>query len=279
VEMTVRDAEKMWTDLEHRLDWKLPECANGYRVRNSPSGIVFTGWKGGFPNFSLQTLGDDVIVDVRESDIAFVGQWLFHDRYTGKHIYVNCPGFEHGYYDPYSCFDIGTDRIPQESTAAEREKIAMLGLGLLMALIACHRFKAETSDGKMTPQTYPWSQWKGKENKVGLYHLALGVLGRAFHEGDDVYIQWIQAEVEGSGDVGRFLNRLSPNCQIIDVVSPRLEGMLTRRGWKMIGTKTDSEHVETSYWKRVENVHETDAKAAEGQLDRVQDGRGAGEPG
>jgi hypothetical protein len=61
--------------------------------------------------------------------------------------------------------------------------------------------------------------------------LAPGVRGYTFKRGDFIFIPLIMAESEGSGDVGRFLDRLPSHCLIMDVTSERLEGMLKRRGW------------------------------------------------
>lgn len=62
--------------------------------------------------------------------------------------------------------------------------------------------------------------------------LAQGVKGFAFEEDGLILIPLIVAEREGSGDVGRFLDRLSPRCRIVTCTSARLAGMLARRGWK-----------------------------------------------
>lgn len=64
--------------------------------------------------------------------------------------------------------------------------------------------------------------------------LASGVRGFTFKQGELIFIPLILAEREGSGDVGRFLDRLSARCVIIDVTSKRLEGMLLRRGFKKL---------------------------------------------
>ena len=61
--------------------------------------------------------------------------------------------------------------------------------------------------------------------------LAPGVLGYAVEADGMIYIPVIVAEREGSGDVGRFLDSLSPRCAIPCVISERLLGMLDRRGW------------------------------------------------
>lgn len=61
--------------------------------------------------------------------------------------------------------------------------------------------------------------------------LALGVRGYAMEHLGKIYIPLIVAEKEGSGDVGRFLDSLSPRCVVVSVTSPRLAGMLMRRGF------------------------------------------------
>jgi hypothetical protein len=75
--------------------------------------------------------------------------------------------------------------------------------------------------------------------------LAVGVRGYAIKEGEVIYIPLICAEKEGSGDVGRFLDSLSPRCVVPNVTSPRLRGMLERRGW------TSEHDGEVDIWKRV----------------------------
>jgi hypothetical protein len=50
-------------------------------------------------------------------------------------------------------------------------------------------------------------------------------------DGDWINIPLIAGDPEGAGNVGRFIDSLSPKCRFPCVVSPRLEGMLLRRGW------------------------------------------------
>ena len=61
--------------------------------------------------------------------------------------------------------------------------------------------------------------------------LAPGVRGYAILDKETIYIPLIVADKEGSGDVGRFLDSLSPRCVIPNLTSSRLKGMLLRRGW------------------------------------------------
>ena len=62
--------------------------------------------------------------------------------------------------------------------------------------------------------------------------LGPGVKGFAFEQDGLIHIPLIVAEHEGSGDVGRFLDRLSSRCRVITVTSTKLAGMLARRGWR-----------------------------------------------
>jgi hypothetical protein len=74
--------------------------------------------------------------------------------------------------------------------------------------------------------------------------LAPGVRGFTFKKNGVIFIPLIVAVKEGSGDVGRFLDRLSSRCIIVDVTSTRLEGMLIRRGYKKIDIGKND------YWSR-----------------------------
>ncbi len=58
-----------------------------------------------------------------------------------------------------------------------------------------------------------------------------GVKGFAFEHKGLIYIPLIVAEREGSGQVGKFLDRLSQRCCVVGVTSERLEGMLKRRSF------------------------------------------------
>jgi len=63
--------------------------------------------------------------------------------------------------------------------------------------------------------------------------LDIGVYGFTQKVGDEIFIPLIVALREGRGDVGRFLDHLSPRCVIVSVTSDKLRGMLERRGWKV----------------------------------------------
>ena len=66
-----------------------------------------------------------------------------------------------------------------------------------------------------------------------------GVKGYAIEKEGLIYIPLIIADREGSGQVGKFLDSLSPRCRVVSLTSPRLMGMLVRRGWIPTFTKTD----------------------------------------
>ena len=61
--------------------------------------------------------------------------------------------------------------------------------------------------------------------------LAPGVRGYAIESDNKVWIPLIIAEQEGNGDVGRFLDSLSPRCVIPTVTSLKLACMLFNRGF------------------------------------------------
>lgn len=68
-----------------------------------------------------------------------------------------------------------------------------------------------------------------------------GVRGYAVKHGQETWIPWLEASKEGSGDVGRFLDSLDSSCRVVNVISPRLAGMLKRRGWKAEAVKVDDD--------------------------------------
>jgi hypothetical protein len=61
--------------------------------------------------------------------------------------------------------------------------------------------------------------------------LGQGVKGYAIEVDGYAYIPLIEADREGSGDVGRWLDALPPKVRITNCISIRLWGMLERRGW------------------------------------------------
>lgn len=76
------------------------------------------------------------------------------------------------------------------------------------------------------PDKEPKPVWE-----VGSEMLFPGVRGYAMEHQGLIYIPLIVAEHKGNGDVGRFLDALSPRCRIVSVTNKRLQGMLERRGW------------------------------------------------
>lgn len=69
---------------------------------------------------------------------------------------------------------------------------------------------------------------------VANMQLAPGVIGCAAEINGEIIIPMIVAEKKGNGDVGRFLDSLSPRCVIQSVCSERLKGMLLRRGFQPV---------------------------------------------
>lgn len=66
---------------------------------------------------------------------------------------------------------------------------------------------------------------------LGGYELFPGVTGYAVEKNGKIRIPVLDSVERGSGAVGRFLDALSPRCQIVNVISPVLRGMLVKRGW------------------------------------------------
>ena len=64
--------------------------------------------------------------------------------------------------------------------------------------------------------------------------IAPGVLGVAFDMLNGIYIPLVRAAHEGNGDVARFLDDLPLDRRIVfpNVMSPKLQGMLVRRGFR-----------------------------------------------
>jgi len=58
-----------------------------------------------------------------------------------------------------------------------------------------------------------------------------GVRGYAIEHKGFVYIPMVFGQ--GDGQVGKFLDALSPRCRMVNVISAKLRHMLQRRGWKM----------------------------------------------
>jgi len=69
------------------------------------------------------------------------------------------------------------------------------------------------------------------ESMSGLNQLAPGVIGYAMMTEHGIVVPWLEAEKEGSGDVGRFLDSLPAGARIPTIISNRLLGMVQRRGW------------------------------------------------
>lgn len=78
-----------------------------------------------------------------------------------------------------------------------------------------------------------------------LPYIGPGVHGHMVEQGNVTYIPMIVAHTPGSGEVGRWLSSLAQErtWKIPCVISQRLRGMLTRRGWETIIEKVTSAHV------------------------------------
>ena len=90
---------------------------------------------------------------------------------------------------------------------------------------------------------------------LSLCRLAPGVVGYAIDCGPrGLYVPIINATDEGKGDVGRFLDRLKklPLVKVPNVLSPRLRGMLLRRGFVVEAEKAPEFgcNVEVLVWRR-----------------------------
>ena len=74
---------------------------------------------------------------------------------------------------------------------------------------------------------------KKGELLTGRERLASGVLGYSMKTPRGLYIPWIQAETEGDGRVGRYLDGLPLDRRVVfpTIISARLVGMLARRGF------------------------------------------------
>lgn len=82
--------------------------------------------------------------------------------------------------------------------------------------------------------------------------IAPGVLGYVVDDLDtgDVWIPLLYARNEGNGDVGRFLSALPHDFGVVvpNVISSRLAGMLSRRGFRHTTLEVDGEDVDA--WVR-----------------------------
>lgn len=68
---------------------------------------------------------------------------------------------------------------------------------------------------------------------TGRERLADGVFGYCLETDRGLYVPWIMAEREGSGDVGRYLDSLPTDRRVVfpTILSARLAAMLGRRGF------------------------------------------------
>ena len=88
-----------------------------------------------------------------------------------------------------------------------------------------------------------------------------GVRGYAMEHEGLIYIPMVFGQ--GDGQVGKFLDELSPRCRMVNVISAKLRHMLKRRGWKM---KIEQE-IEVDVWEPpMEKQGLTDARNSQGTL-------------
>lgn len=79
-------------------------------------------------------------------------------------------------------------------------------------------------------------------------YLAPDIQGYAVVVGDEVWIPDIRCDKPGLGLVSQFIENLSPRCCFVNVISPKLEGMLRRRGWCKRSEVNDGEFVDV--WRK-----------------------------
>jgi len=72
-----------------------------------------------------------------------------------------------------------------------------------------------------------------------------GVQGYAMEHGELIYIPLIIGS--GEGKVSEMLDRLSPRCRVVSVVSGKLFSMLRRKRWKM--QMEDEKEFEVDVWE------------------------------
>lgn len=86
-----------------------------------------------------------------------------------------------------------------------------------------------------------------------IVELAPRVTGYTVETDDGLYVPVITAEREGSGDVGRFLDSLPKDRRVVvpNVVNPRLEGMLIRRGFTLTEEWSDAFEEMVPVWERL----------------------------
>jgi len=83
-----------------------------------------------------------------------------------------------------------------------------------------------------------------------LYELAAGVKGYAMRNDEGlVYIPMIEATQPGEGDVGRFLDSLSPKCRIPNVINKKLMMMILRRKWTSYEEWAESHGEMVTVWR------------------------------
>lgn len=101
-----------------------------------------------------------------------------------------------------------------------------------------------------------------------LDQMADGVMGYTVAEGDTIYVPVIMAVCEGDGRVGKFLDGLPRDrtVKVPEVLSPRLRGMLERRGFLHSYEWIDGEEEEVAIMVRYARTRKKPIVDAVGRL-------------
>jgi hypothetical protein len=88
--------------------------------------------------------------------------------------------------------------------------------------------------------------------RLSLEELAPGVRGAAVRTAAALYVPLVIADVEGRGDVGRYLDGLptSETLRFPNVISTRLAGMLARRGFRLTEEWAEEFQSTVPVWER-----------------------------
>lgn len=120
------------------------------------------------------------------------------------------------------------------------------------------RYLQEDEEEPLTQQSESQVRWLPQQEPMTVlsgspmseYSFAPDVTGYAIQVGDEIFIPVIHALKEGSGQVGKWLDTLSPRCVIVNCISTRLAGMLKRRGWKCEWRLDEEFGERVDHWKR-----------------------------
>lgn len=80
------------------------------------------------------------------------------------------------------------------------------------------------------------ASYEDRQYAISIYpEVFPGVYGDIVIRGNITFINILWAEIEGSGQVGKYLDQLDKIIIVPTVISPRLAGMLERRGYNRYG--------------------------------------------